>query len=485
MRAITFIRKNFWILVNILVLVGYLSVANFIRLKEPRPLIKDSEEYVILSHNLAFNGVFSYDGEMPTNFREPVSSFLNAINIRLFTNIKESIPLERLISQPDIVTQLTQINIFYLFLLYLSMWWLTFQIMNAHAWVVLSTFLTMSFFTIGTTYLQSLLSDLPSIILLIFTVSVLLSLYKKPKIWNSIALSFCLAALMLSKGVFFYLGPIYMLFIGALFCFQPKDLFRILRIKYLVLSLFGSILFLSPWMIRNQSHFDDFSLTQRGGTILMIRAEKDQMNHEEFKGAFYVYSPNVLKRLMFEWIGYKQSDYWDGGKLQRLNRDLKNDNAAIEAGDYERIHSFLRKTMYVTIPAVRSEALQKGIDPDKYLKEKAVELIMKNPAKHLKTSLAFAWRGLWFYQGNHLSYVLLIAISYFAFLYIFFKSVFSLDVMMLVFFAMPVLVFLFHSLLTHNISRYLLPMLPFVSISLVVLVSLCRNYFFNLNLIYK
>lgn len=467
------LKRNFWLIANILALLTYLCVANNIRLKDPKPLIKDSEEYVILSHNLAFKGIFSSNGYSLTNFREPVSSFLNAINIRLFTNIDKDTSFNDMISNPEIITQLTQINIFYLLLFFLAMWWLTYLMTGTHGWVILTTFLPMSFFTIGTIYTQRLLSDLPSIILLMVSVSLVVKINRKPIIRTSVLLAVVLAILILSKGVFFYVVPIYVLFIFFIFWLKKEDKNKVSKIKFLLFSFVGSIFLLLPWMIRNKIHLNDFSLTQRGGTILMIRAEKNQMSKEEFKGSFYVYSPDVLKKLFFErFLGYKEEDYWDGGKLQRLNRDLKGDYHAIDNKEYEKLVSFLRRSMYVSIPKIQSEAIEKGLDPEKYLKEQALELILKDPIRHIKISFAFAWRGIWYYNGNHLFYVALIGFSYMSFFYLAVISFIKRDTNMLIFIGVPVLFFLFHSLLTHNISRYLLPILSFVSISPIILFSI-------------
>ncbi|GMQ29564.1 hypothetical protein Aconfl_22070 [Algoriphagus confluentis] len=447
----------------------FLILANVNRITNPRPLQKDSAEYLELSYHLAFNKTFSYDGVIPTNYREPISSFLNAVNIHLFTDIKDSIDVNQLGQNLNLVLQLTQINIFYLFLLYIGIWWLHFILTGSHSWMIFSAFIPMTYFSISTTYLKNLLSDLPSIVLFVFSACVLLLINREPKYWKSILLAILLGLLIMSKGVFYYLVPIYLFLMISLIWFKDESPFKIQKIKIFALSFLLTFLTILPWQLRNYIYLDDFSLTTRGGTILLLRAEMDQMNSVERVGMFYVFAPEVLKKVIFEkYFGYEKADYLDGGKLQRLNRDLEHDYRAIEAGDYNQLVSFLRRSMFISLPILQAEANLKGLDSDQYIKEESLKTIKNNWQSHILTSIPFAWKGLWFYKGNNLVFVLLIGLSYLVFFIMFIKSLIYWKIDYLIFFTLPMLVFFFHVLLTHNIPRYILPIVPFISLGLVL-----------------
>lgn len=462
-------KVDSWVIANLVAMFFFLFLANSNRINNLSPLQKDSSEYLELSYHLAFNKTFSYDGVTPTNYREPLSSFLNAVNIHLFTDIKDSIEVNQLGMDLNLVSQITRINIFYLFMLYIGIWWLHFILTRSHSWMVFSAFIPMTYFSISTTYLKNLLSDVPSIVLFVFSTCVLLSINEKPKFWKSFLLAVLLGLLIISKGVFYYLVPFYLVLMIGLIWLKDKTPLKIQKIKIFALSFLLTFLTIFPWQLRNYIYLDDFSLTTRGGTILLIRAEMDQMNSEERVGMFYVFAPEILKKVIFEkYLGYERADYLDGGKLQRLNRDLENDYKAIELGNYNQLVGFLKRSMFITFPMLQAEAGRKGLDSDQYIKEVSLSAFKENWKTHLLVSIPFAWKGLWFYKGNNLAFVLLIGFSYFVFFTIFIKSILYWKIDYLIFLTLPMFVFVFHVLLTHNIPRYILPIVPFISLSMVV-----------------
>lgn len=474
-------KVDSWVIANLVAMFFFLFLANSNRINNLSPLQKDSSEYLELSYHLAFNKTFSYDGVTPTNYREPLSSFLNAVNIHLFTDIKDSIEVNQLGMDLNLVSQITRINIFYLFMLYIGIWWLHFILTRSHSWMVFSAFIPMTYFSISTTYLKNLLSDVPSIVLFVFSTCVLLSINEKPKFWKSFLLAVLLGLLIISKGVFYYLVPVYLILMIGLIWFKDKTSLRIQKIKIFALSFLLTFLTIFPWQLRNYIYLDDFSLTTRGGTILLLRAEMDQMNSEERVGMYYVFAPEVLKKVVFEkYLGYERADYMDGGKLQRLNRDLENDYKAIESGNYNQIVSFIRRSIFISLPKLQEDAIKLSLDSDQYIKQLSLNMIKENWKSHLLASFPFAWKGLWFYKGNNLVFVIVIGLSYFTFFLIFFKSLISLEIKFLIFLSLPVLLFMFHVLLTHNIPRYILPIVPFVSISLVLFLKERILYFRNL-----
>lgn len=176
-------------------------------------------------------------------------------------------------------------------------------------------------------------------------------------------------------------------------------------------------------MFRNHIHFDDFSIAERGGQVLLIRAIKNQMTEIEYKGGYYAYAPQAFNKLFLgKILDFKENDLIYGGKLQRLNRGLEEDQNAIQNNELDKLISYYQRTHFIEIPKLFKEASRLNVLPEELLKSKAFEMIKSDFTNHLKMTILFNWRGIWIYKGQYFFCGSSKLISFCFFLFCFFKK---------------------------------------------------------------
>ncbi len=213
-------------------------------------------------------------------------------------------------------------------------------------------------------------------------------------------------------------------------------------------------------MLRNYFNFNDFSISQRGGDVLLTRAAKNQMTWDEYSGSFYVYSPKWIRKNVFEkFLGFNNGDLLPGGRFVRLIRYQPGDAEAIKAGNVEKTISY-----YARVRAVISkkdiEYSKQGLPiylVDEDIKKLAIDMIKNDPIKHLLMTIPFLWRG------NIIIFLSLISMltisiikkkpDWFAF------SLFGVGL------------FMFYALLSHFIVRYSTPLIPLAIVSILVMMN--------------
>jgi hypothetical protein len=157
-----------------------------------------------------------------------------------------------------------------------------------------------------------------------------------------------------------------------------------------------------PWMYRNYEHFGTFQIVERGGAVLYMRAVKDGMSAEEYRGSFYVWAPGKLQGLVGAVLGFSDADLREGGRLQRLNREAdsdfaERDLAAEHAGKPDDAVSYYRKAR-AERTRVQHELLARGVanptvEADRMLQDEAVAVIRAHPGDHLLMTIPLLWRG--------------------------------------------------------------------------------------------
>ena len=87
--------------------------------------------------------------------------------------------------------------------------------------------------------------------------------------------------------------------------------------------------------------FDDFAIAERSGGVLLVRAVKDGMTADEFKGAFYAYAPSSVRKDVFEQsLGFRAADSSRAAATYGSARYQPEDAAAVAAGDVDQAVSF-------------------------------------------------------------------------------------------------------------------------------------------------
>jgi len=469
-------KSLFFLFLNGSILFGLLFLANKNMRVNTKELNKDSLESIYLAYFLATDGFHSMDGESPSYFREPVISAINAINIlRLRPESNNIKPLD-LVQDPALILEMTKLNLLYLFVIYVLIFGLARKLGISRILATCASIVPTTFFAIFTSYITSVNSELPSaIFLLILSIFLLVFLENRKKRFLIYA-GITLGLLALTKAVFLY---VFIVFIPILILYEyfiSKNQ-HFLDFRLITLFVLAFSIPVASWMTRNYFQASSFSITERGGEVLLIRAVKNQMNPEEFWGGFYAYAPEALQKSYFEkFLGYEEKDLLYGGRLQRLNRGHIEDSLAIAEGRSEDIISYLRIAQFKfrndSEIVVAGEASQ---DRDKSSKGVAFQMIINHPIDHFKTSFLFGWRGIWFYRGRQALPVLLTFSLYASLAFLFVLSIIKRNDSLFIITIVPVLYFLFHAFLTHFIPRYSGPLVPILSILLFWIVNLLFN----------
>lgn len=218
----------------------------------------------------------------------------------------------------------------------------------------------------------------------------------------------------------------------------------------------------APWMYRNLQQMGYFQLAERGGVVLLVRAYKDGMTWEEFRGAFYVWAPNALKGPMGKVLGFSPDDMQRGGRLQRLNRGpsdfVEADEQADLSGRPDLAISYYRTARAERVKLERELQIEAGskadAEVDEIIKTRAMDIIKAHPIKHLAVTPAFIWRG-----AAVVFPVLILALALAARrrrpdLFVFILPAFG--------------IVMFYALLTHFLSRYAVPTVPVAIVAGIV-----------------
>jgi len=211
----------------------------------------------------------------------------------------------------------------------------------------------------------------------------------------------------------------------------------------LVIFLASYFAVVSPWMLRNYAHFDRAFIAERGGCVLMVRANYSMMNSKEYFAHFLLWMPTEFAQ---KW----KERCFDDEEISRLYRS-NPDGYRKRARD------------------LRMELIEKFNDTakaDAVLTSTAVKQIMTHPFRHLLTCIPIAWKGMFVEMeaypglyGNNLSPLISLVL---------FGCFFGLTVHSLIKGNWEYLAFLFlanylfamHVLFTHNIPRYNIPLIP-------------------------
>lgn len=247
--------------------------------------------------------------------------------------------------------------------------------------------------------LDSLNSDLPAAALLISGSVAFAAGLLESSVLRCVAAGLLFGALALVKASFLYVFAglaVSALLLGLV---MPGREWkgRVLMNSLALIVFFAAVV--APWMLRNHTNFGTWSIAERGGVVLLIRAVKDRMTPEEYRGAFYVWAPPGVRPAVGRRLGYGPVDLQRGGRLQRLNRypsaDFHaEDVAAEQAGrpdlaiSYYRQARAQRQQLYDEIVSTPGSA-----EVDRRLQDRALHMIQEAPFRHLAATVPFLWRG--------------------------------------------------------------------------------------------
>jgi 4-amino-4-deoxy-L-arabinose transferase-like glycosyltransferase len=279
-----------------------------------------------------------------------------------------------------------------------------------------------------------------------------------------------LSLLVLTKATFIFLVFIIVILICFLLFRDPA--LRKKAAVSLILFILSFSIITGSWVLRNYFHFRDIFITNRGGIVLLVRANKNLMTFREYAASFIEWTP--------------------GGK--DINEKLLNNFFNKE--DFERFddsnpNSFVAEARKARTD-LRNLRINEGYDEqaamnfaDNELQNMAIQKIIRNPLRHLLATFQFAWRGL-FVEVGYLfllpGFVSHVGGGFFILIYniILFASFFAMAILniknknwdIFAFLVPGLYLFLINSLLTHNKPRYNIPILPILIISFILVINL-------------
>ncbi len=383
-------------------------IANTIIQINPLNLSGDGEDNFKLSYHLAKKGIIS-TGDIDrsghliaSNAREPLPILLSAFWI-------QSIPaLANASSAQDItlskkITLLKLQNVVYIAALMIGIFCLFYQLLpnkfSRFKKITVSTVVViLCYACMHIVFVNNLITEFHAELLIIWFLWAWLRAWETKHHFFYVLAGLMLGMLILTKAAFMYIGLVSLLFF-MVFLALTKYRARLILQQSLILII--AAICVVPWFIRNHIHFGVWEHTQRGPVVLLVRAYKNAMTREEFKGAFYAYAPASLKVLMKSITGFNAKDRLTGGRLQRLTRFPVGDIEKRDAGDEKGAISYYMqatthdRNVHQTFYRQVADPIQARILGDQAIKQEALQRIKQNIPAHLKAALVFAWRGAW------------------------------------------------------------------------------------------
>ncbi|MGE4552248.1 MAG: hypothetical protein AB7D57_04000 [Desulfovibrionaceae bacterium] len=239
--------------------------------------------------------------------------------------------------------------------------------------------------------------------------------------WRPVAAGLTLGALTLTLAQWWYIGPFclaYLLFVA----WRDPARRRGLVVSALVVGLLMAAV-VTPWKLRNQERFGRAFITERGGIALDLRSRYVMMTPEEIAASFFYWSrASVLRQVLTALL------------------------------DPEQYHNLVREEGYYRAALRRSGELEAAYPravADRIQFNEAARRILTHPWNYLRTLPSLTYRGM---VDGHWS--LCNIPLYCLCLYALWRALRRRDWAGAALLAPFLGLFLFDSLVTHNIGRY-------------------------------
>jgi 4-amino-4-deoxy-L-arabinose transferase-like glycosyltransferase len=372
------------------------------------PVLSDSMATAQLGVNLAHHGVLSIDEQpplQPSMYREPAPGAVAALLVKVADGIWGPAPQsEYLHGERARLLKLQNLLWFALLCATTAIavrWWTGSLVLAVFTAVAAQA---VYFYPAMLSYgIDSLFSDIPAAALLTL-VSLLLARAFTRGHWPLAGLAgLLLGVLTLTKAALLYV-TVGLAGCGVLFMlWRRREQDPRSGLAAVAAMLVGCLLVAGPWLARNHALFGVWAVADRGGLSLYTRVLKDQMSDEEFRGAFYAWTPGPLQGLVGRATGFGPQDLQPGGRLHRFPHAAddtplhEKERAAEREGRPADALAWYYQGRAERVKRTR-EAEARGephppLAADQSLQRDALAWMKAHPGPHLKLSLPYLWRG--------------------------------------------------------------------------------------------
>jgi len=422
-----------------------------------------------LDHEEQVKGVPDY--VEPTNYREPLLPAYLALVMYVTPGVDKNTRLADIL-EGELLVKLKygQLALFVAIVLciVLLVWQITSNPLLSYGAGIVGA----SGFTLAR-YTNTQLTELLAALLILLTSWMLYRIVLNNRLRDYALCSLALSLLVLTRGIYMYFIVFVFLILAIMVFARAFSNFRQFFTRIAIFIAIYTII-VGGWSIRNYVHFESFALTQRGGVVLMARANYNMMTREEYLGAFYIWSRygGFINRKLSEWTGFTRQDLEHGGRLARLNRSRSNPDgyrmqARAKRNELRQRHA-------------EAGAIDPFLEADLELSRLAKAKIRENFGRHILATLPFAWRGHFVDRGivipgiintRHYPY-LVSTLCWLAMFLLFFWSIAFRRWALLALMLLPFYSFGLYSFMTHNLPRYNFPVIPMLVVSTAIVLWL-------------
>jgi 4-amino-4-deoxy-L-arabinose transferase-like glycosyltransferase len=435
------------------------------------PPTSDDLQYIVMGYNIQKYGTFSmdesdiYDLE-PTAYREPGYPSYLALCMKLHPALS-SMSLDELLE--DGLRNLRQLQIPLIIITAFLAMYVAYKFTRNWLLAYIVLFLT-GFSEVMAIISNHLLSENLAAVFILLCSIFLYKTYETKKIVYFVLMGISLAILTLIKAIFMYLiGILVIILIILLFKYAKENKRKF--IAGIILFVMSYSLIVGGWMFRNNTHFNQWTITNKGGIVLYYRSKLDTMTAKEFMASFIYWLPGEQIRESLMERFFSEEDYI------RLDKSVENE-AGFRYDAREDLHALTDS--YIKQGYGDQEA---NLYADRDLRKIAIRDILTNPFRHILISVPVAWFGLWVETGYKLILinknilfmefrsVLFIPLIIFA---CFFASTIWAIARkkwgIILFMVTPLYLYLMNILVTFGKDRYNFPLIPILNISVILTV---------------
>lgn len=393
-------------LVALTIIALYLNAAQDLK----ADLGGDATQNFLSAYNFYSDFQYGHHLGSPGLRREPFPNWVLAVFLWLFYQPPKGLPEQDVLSNASIQNYAVHVNLFWLLCLLAAIWFLSRQLFRSK---LLADFVALSSILVSYGFfvrfeLDNLNTELPASVLLVFLSIAIVNASNVRNIWSMLAIGITYGLLVLTKASGAYIAFFTMPLIVLASTCESRFLIRGYLKKYLTFFLavaIGFFVIVAPWITRNYFEFDRPILAEGGGRVLWIRSEFNKISSYEYWGAFYAYSPKLLRQSIFEPVfGFEPSQLECGGDLQLHVRALECDIKLRSEKRYDEVVSLYERGKKA-LPMKKLDQMKqlgKEFNVDDSGKQEFFATLKSKPMQHVALTFPLAWRGIWSFKAKDL-----------------------------------------------------------------------------------